>query len=134
MLNACLIILNLRWTFLIPSEVIYKLSAMSLDDAKKYIDYVYADFDSTKNTSENTGLSVRLIADLDLRIDKLSNTWKKASKSDIIKILLAIGIMYQDHKYYVLKQSKPFSFRMLSFPTKTSPPYVCYQHGNKDNS
>lgn len=118
----------------IPTEVIDKLSAISLDDAKKYIDYVYADFDSTQNSSENTGLSVRLISDLDLKIDKLSHTWKKASKSDIIKILLAIGIMYQDHKLNVLKQSTSFSFRTLSFPTKNSPPYVCYQHGNKDNS
>ncbi|MCM1132186.1 MAG: hypothetical protein NC340_01815 [Ruminococcus flavefaciens] len=117
----------------IPTEVIDKLSAMSLDDAKKYIDYVYADFDSTKNTSENAGLSVRLSVDLDLKIDKLSYTWKKASKSDIIKVLLAIGIMYQDHKLNVLKQSKSFSFRTLSLSTKTSPPYVCYQHGNKDN-
>lgn len=189
----------------IPNEMVDKLSAMSFDKAKMYVNYVYADFDSTKNSSTNTAFSVRLSDDLENIIDKCSTDWgEKASKSDIIRILLAVGIMYQDYKCYVLKEAKPFSFRMSSsiektlsiemppsiyiplsievppsidillsidtppsikmqpliemqssieislsiemppsiktasssntlLSTKISPPYVCYQHGNKEN-
>ncbi len=98
----------------IPNEIINKLLAMSFDDAKIYVNYVYANFNSTQDFSTNTELSVRLKIDLDIIIDKCSTEWgEKANKSEVIKILLAVGIMYQDYKCYVLKESKPFSFRML---------------------
>lgn len=182
----------------IPNEIVDKLSAMSFDKAKMYINYVYADFDSTKNSSTSTAFSVILSDDLDFIIKKCLTNWgEKASKSEVIRILLSVGIMYQDYKYY-LKEAKPFSFRMSSsiekmfsiemppsiyiplsievppsidippsikiqplieiqssieislsikippsiktaassntlLSTKISPPYVCYQHGNKDN-
>lgn len=110
----------------IPNEIINKLSKTPFDKAKKYKDYIYADFNSTQDYSTSTGLSVRLSSDLDFTIDKLSNVWKpNASKSDIIKILLSIGIMYQNDKKHTLK-----TFNIPS--RKTSFPKVCYQHGNKN--
>ncbi|MDE6785001.1 MAG: hypothetical protein K2J26_06500 [Ruminococcus sp.] len=139
-----------------PIDIINKLSAMSFDAAKMYVNYVYADFDSTKNSSTNTEFSVRLSYDSENIINQCSNAWgTKANKSEVIRILLAVGIMYQDYKCY-LKEPKPFSFRMSSsiektlsidippsskaasssnplLSTKISPPYVCYQYGNKNN-
>lgn len=97
----------------IPNEIVDKLSAMSFDKAKMYINYVYADFDSTKHSLTNTEFSVRLSYDSEIIINQCSDNWEaKASKSEIIRILLAVGIMYQHYKCY-LKKQKPFSFRML---------------------
>ncbi|MDE6780646.1 MAG: DNA adenine methylase [Ruminococcus sp.] len=135
----------------IPNEILQKLSAMSFDKAKIYVNYVYADFDSTKHSLTNTEFSVRLSYDSENIINQCSNAWgTKANKSKVIRILLAVGIMYQDYKCYNLKETKPLSFKMsrsIKIPhsiktasssntllsTKISPPYICYQHGNKNN-
>ncbi|MDE6789407.1 MAG: hypothetical protein K2J47_08835 [Ruminococcus sp.] len=99
----------------IPNEIVDKLvNIISFEKAKMYINYVYADFESTKNSSTNTAFSVRLSDDLDFIIKKCLTNWgTKANKSEVIRILLAVGIMYQDYKCY-LKEPKPFSFRMSS--------------------
>lgn len=111
----------------IPNEIIDKLSKTPFDKAKKYIDYIYADFNSTQDSSTSTGLSVRLSYDLEIIINKCSTKWgAKASKSEVIRILLAIGIMYQNDKEHTLE-----NFNISSL--KNSFPKVCYQHGNKNN-
>lgn len=109
----------------IPNEIIDKLSKTPFDKVKKYIDYIYADFNSTQDSSTSTGLSVRLSYDLEIIINKCSIKWG-ASKSEVIRILLAIGIMYQNDKEHTLE-----NFNISSL--KNSFPKVCYQHGNKNN-
>ncbi len=111
----------------LPNEIINKLVTMSFDEAKLHIDYVYADFNNSQSLSKEITLSVRFSADIEYIINRCLTAWKeKANTSDVIKILLAVGIMYQEYK------NKPSSSNIL-LSTKISPPYVCYQHGNKNN-
>lgn len=114
----------------LPNEIINELAKMPFANAKPYINYVYGKkslTDSKDTELKQTNLSTRLSIDLDIIIDKCLTAWgKKASKSEVIRILLAVGIMYKDDHECTLKK-----FNISSINPST--PKVCYQHGNKNN-
>lgn len=126
----------------LPMEIIKKLSGMPLSEAENIINTMYSDFDST-TTSELTkdaDLSILLNIVSDYYIQHCLIAWEnnknlkfnkagtdtKVTITKVFKILLSIGILYLENSEQVLKK-----FKLPSI--NTHPPYVCYQHGNKEN-
>lgn len=116
----------------LPMEIINKLKNMPLSEAERYIDSIYADYNSTAASKplQEADLSIQLNAASDCYIYQCMNVWNLSEddrrKSDVIRILLAIGLLYLEDSKQVFKEFKISSINM-QFPC------VCYQHGNKEN-
>lgn len=110
-------------------QIVEKLKKMPFSEAIKYIDSIYADYSSTTTVSlQKAELSIRLNAISDYYIHQCMDACNSGDrgKSDVIRILLAIGLLYLEDSKQVLKEFKISSINM-QFPS------VCYQHGNKEN-
>lgn len=111
----------------LPEDIITKLGDMSFDESKKLINCIYNDYKSKSNPDEkkNTVFSIRCDNSSDNRIRQLMGKWNVKNKSDVIKILLAVAILYYTYKNEFYKKLGISSENPSSFP------YVCYQMGNK---
>lgn len=117
----------------LQDEIIEKLQKMSFDKALKNINCVYADFNSkeTSKQQKEENLSIRLSIISYYNINECITAWTKKSnsekiKSQVIRILLSVGINYLENRSQTLNEFKISSINM-QFPS------VCYQHGKKEN-
>lgn len=126
----------------LPMEIIKKLPGMLPSKAEKIINTMYSDFDSatTSELTKEADLSIPLNIVSDYYIQQCLIAWEtnknrksneagtdtKVTITKVIKIMLSIGILYLENREHVLKEFNITSIKMPS-------PYVCYQHGNKEN-
>lgn len=113
----------------LPEKIVEKLNKTPFSEAKKYIDSIYADYSSKTTVSlQKTNLYIKLDATSDCYIHRCMDAWNLGGrgKSDVIRILLAIGLLYLEDSIQVLKEFEISSINIQA-------PYVCYQHGNKEN-
>lgn len=121
----------------LQDEIIEKLQKMEFDKVLDNINCIYADFNSkeTPKQLKEEKLSIRLSIISDYYIQQCLTAWNtnkdnesyKVTISDTLRVLLSTGSIYMQNSNQLLKRLGISSITM-------SPPYVCYQHGNKENS